>query len=209
MNRSAKMVLAVLVSTGAVACDDATGPGEGNGQVELAAVGDGDPSSSSAATSPSEPGTSASTTGSEGTVHFRARVYLWTDAGQWVEVTNGAAAAGSVAASGNGGATVLASSSVRARSYTRARVVFEEVRAEMTGGVHLDAGTTVSGELKVEMGGGGRATVEREIDLRVRSGSTARLVIDLNSNAWMTLADAQSRTVSRSDFESAVRVRSQ
>ena len=208
MNRAAKMVLAVLASTGAVACEDATGPGDGAGQVELAAVGDSDATSSSAAASPSEPAPSTTTAGSEGTVHFRARIYLWTDAGQWVEVTNGAAAAGSVAASGDGGATVLASSRLRARSYTRARVVFEEVRAEMTGGVQLHPGTIVTGELTVEMAGGGRATVEREIDLQVRSGSTARLVIDLNSNAWMTLADAQTRMVSRSDFESAVRVRS-
>jgi hypothetical protein len=204
MNGTARIIAAALVTAGLTACDEATGPRAGSGQVEAAAIGDASTSSGSAS-APDDGSTS--TAGAEGTVHFRARVYLWSDAGQWVEVTNGAAAAGSVDASGSDGAKLFASSAMEARSYTRVRVVFEDVRAEMTGDVQIGVGTTITGNVSVEMGDDGSATVEREIDLRVRGGSTARLVIDLNSNAWITLADPQIRTVSRTDFVGAVRVR--
>lgn len=205
MNSTTRIIMAGLVTAGLTACDEATGPATETGQVEAAAIGDG--SASSASTSPSD-GARTSTAGSEGTVHFRARVYLRTETGQWLEVTNGAAAAGAVRASGSDGAKVFASSAMQARSYTRVRVVFDEVRAETTGGVQVGVGSAVSGEVQVDMAGGG-ATVEREIEVRVRGGSTTRLVVDLNSSAWMTRADAHTGAVSRSDFEGAVRVRSE
>lgn len=196
------MVLAAALSLPALTgCDEATGP-SGQGEVEVMVTGDSE--SSSAAISPSRYGTSGS--GAEGTVDVRARVYLLAEAGQWVEVTQGGAAEATVSASGSGGGAMLARARVDGRSYGRVRVVFERVEADVSGGVVVGVGSLLQGRVTVDLAGGGQAVVEREVDVTVRSGSSAELTIDLNSDAWLSRANAETRTVSRADFEAAVRV---
>jgi hypothetical protein len=86
-------------------------------------------------------------------------------------------------------------------------VVLEEVSANVTGGVQLSAGGALQGEVRVGAEGSSEpAVVERDVEVRVSAGGTTRLVVDLNADAWLSRADAESRTVARSELESAVRV---
>lgn len=208
MSETIRLVATVGILTGLAACDDATGPAEGRGQVEVAAVGDSESASSSSA---SESASTAESSGeAEGTVHFSARVYLLTESGQWVEVTERAAQEATVDASGRGEAQAFASAELDAQSYTRVRVVFDEVRADVTGGVTLGVGGMLTGEVRVDAGGSSEpAVVEREVEVRVNSGGTSRVIVDLNSSAWLSGASAETRTVSRAEFENAVLIRSE
>jgi hypothetical protein len=154
-----------------------------------------------------EPGTAAREPRDrvEGTLDVRARVYVQSEAGGWIEVTRGAAEQ-RVDASGRTGARLLARSEVEVRSYRRVRIEFEEVRGEVTGGILLDTGLG-GGAVRLQVGSGGRVVVEREIDLTARAGSVALLEIDLASASWAQGGTGASRVVAESEFASAVRVR--
>lgn len=200
MTRMMTMLTAALAIPALLGCEDATGP-DRQGEVEVTVIGDA--GASSAASGPSFYRSSGS--GAEGTVDVSARVYLLAESGEWVEVTDGTAARTTVNASGGAGST-FARSRVEGRSYGRVRVVFERVEADVSGGLEVGLGSTLVGTVTVDAAGSGGAVVEREIDLEVRSGSSATLTIDLNSDAWLSRASAETRTVSRADFEAAVRV---
>lgn len=196
------MMLAVAVALpGLTGCEEATGP-SGQGEVEVTAIGDTE--ASSATMSPSYSGSAGS--GAEGTVDITARVYLLEESGDWVDVTRSGAAQATVTASGSGGGSMLVRTRVDGRSYGRVRVVFERVEADVSGGVEIGVGSFLEGRVTVDVDGSGGAVVEREVELDVRSGGTTRLTIDLNSDAWLSRANAETRTVSRADFEAAVRV---
>jgi hypothetical protein len=208
MRNLGKMGLMGLLVLGLSACGDTTGPG-GAGEMRISAVGD--ESSAAAGSSSSESMASGSesngtTAGAEGTVDFRARVYVRTSAGEWIEVTRRGAESASVRASGTGEAALVTSARVAAGSYDRVRVRFEEVNANVTS-FRVGVGTLLSGSFHVSSEGGHAATVERDGSFEIRGGSSARLLIDLNSGAWLSRANAQTRAVSRADFESAVRLR--
>jgi hypothetical protein len=140
------------------------------------------------------------------TVDFRARVYVRTSADEWIEVTRRGAESASVRASGTSEAALVTSARVTAGSYDRVRVRFEEVNANVTS-FRIGVGTLLSGSFHVSSEGGHAGTVEREGSFEIRGGSSARLLIDLNSGAWLSRANTQTRAVSRADFESAVRLR--
>jgi hypothetical protein len=197
--RTAAIMMALF---GLAGCDDATGPG-GAGRVEMAAIGD---DGTGAAQSAAPSGQQQSASGSaEGEVHFSARVYLRTNAGSWIEVTEGAAQSATVRSSGGAEATTFVRSSIDAGAYSRVRVVFEDVRAQTSGDVVIGIGGTAEGEVHVDASGG-PAVVERDLAVRVTADGTTRLVLNLNSDAWITRADSQTRAVARSEFEGAVRV---
>lgn len=203
MSRTTRVVATVAVLGGFAGCEEGTTPAEPTGRVEVETIGDRDGASSAATRSSS---TSDSGGAAEGTIDIRARVDLWTQANGWVELDGGAAHAARVDASGASTASLLAAE-VEARSYARVRVVFEEVRANVTGGVQGGAGAALEGEVRVGADGSSDpAVVERAVEVRVSGGGTTRLVVDLNADAWLSKADPQTRTVARSELESAVRV---
>ena len=113
------------------ACESATGSdGSGAARMQMAAAGDdGASASRTAGDAPRYQVTSA-----QGTVSFEARAYVQTSAGAWVELTDGAYEQVSVAASSTrASARTFASGNVAATSYTRVRLVFREVDADVQG----------------------------------------------------------------------------
>lgn len=203
--------MAAALALALAACGDATGTaGSGEATMQVAAQGDADGASQSAAAAPGGAPAFAQAAGSaEGTVTFRARVWAQSSAGTWVELTRGAAQQAAVDASGRAGSVVFATADVEAETYTRVRVVFEEVRANVSGGVTLSAGGILSGEARVDLAGDGSVTVERAVSVSAASGSTARVLVDLNADAWLNRASATTRTVSEAEFASAVRITGQ
>lgn len=208
MGNSWKMAALGILILAASACDGATGPGGPEGEMEMAAIGDERtaPEGSTAGEPQSAETGGTQSGGADGTVRIRARVYVRSEAGQWIEVTRRGAESATVRASGTGEAVVLGTARVAAGSYNRVRVRFEEVEANVVS-FRIGVGPLLSGSFRVESQGSGGATVEREQAFEIHAGSSARLVMDLNSSAWLERANAQTRVVSRSDFEGAVRLR--
>jgi hypothetical protein len=206
MTKTNATLFALAAAAVLAGCSDATGTGgAGDGRMQVAAVGD-QAAGPSADRAPSG-APSYSTTTAEGTVDFRARVYVQTQAGGWVELTGGAAQEAVVDASGRAGSVVFASSNVEANTYTHVRIVFEQVKATMSGSLQVSSGL-LSGTVNVDTQGDGNVSVERTISASVNAGGTARLLIDLNSDTWLNQASASAHTVSEAAFASAVQVTS-
>lgn len=202
-------VLAVALALGMSACDDVAGPdAQGSGELQVAAIGDAN--GANAEHSAGAPSFSQSYSDSqgrvEGTVHFRARVYVRAETGQWVEVTKRAADSTSVQLSDSTRAKTFVTARINAGTYDRVRVEFEEVRADVQSGLRVSLGSLLTGTVRVDLGGDGKATVEREVPVTVRGDASTQLVIDLNSGAWLTSADSQTRAASETSFQSSVRV---
>jgi hypothetical protein len=201
MKKLGTMALAGLMTVGLAACDtEPTAPAQDAATMEVVLYGDAE-SGSSAASQALHGNAAGEATGS---VEVRARVYVQSNTRGWVELTNGAAARQTVGMASEAEGRVLTSSQVRAESYTRVRVVFEDVRAQVTGGLNLGTGL-LQGEVRVGAQGG--TTVEREVQFTVRSGTTSRLVIDLNAQTWLQRADTSTRMVGESEFRNAVAIR--
>lgn len=201
--RAIETILSAALVLGLAACENGVTAPEGEGTMQVAARGD-DPG---AARNAGPEGTRFSqASGSvEGTVDFRARVYARTDAGSWVELTRKGAERVVVDASGRGEAQVVTAARVAAGGYDRVRVVFEDVHASSSSGIHVAAGI-VLGSVTVDLQSDHQVVVERSVDSEVRAGGSAQLLIDLNADAWMSRADARTQTVSEADFQSAVTV---
>lgn len=189
------------------ACDgDATGAAGGDAQLQVAARGDDAPAAQSV--SPAEDGASYTHTSAQGTIDFRARVYVQSSTSGWMELTNGAAGSARVAASGHGEAVAFASGRVAVGSYNRVRVVFEDVDANLSAGLQLSTGL-LTGTVSVNLESDGQVVVEREVNVSAGAGAASRIVINLNADAWLNSANAQTRTVSEAEFRNAVRVTAQ
>lgn len=201
MRRIHLALVPALLALGLGACDDVTAPGEG-ATLQVAAQGD-DASASRSLAGEGARFTQA-LSGVEGTVEFRARVYTRTDAGMWVELTGREAQRVVVDASGRGGAEVFATAGVRARGYSHVRVVFEEVKADLSGGIHVGAGL-LSGTVRVEMKSDS-VVVERKVDVEVDAGESATVLVNLNADAWLGSANTETRTASEAAFRSAVAI---
>lgn len=202
MRQTSKTLLAAVLALGLGACDEATGPG-GDATMQVAARGDDAPASSS--TGSTAPAFSQALSGAEGTVDFRARVYAQSSTGSWVELTRRAAERLVVDASGRGEAKVVTTAGVAAGSYNRVRVVFEEVKADVSGGIRIGAGL-LTGVVTVDLRSDSQVVVERSVNVDLSGGGSAQLLINLNADAWLSQASAQSHTVSEAAFESAVTV---
>ncbi|HEX8696713.1 MAG TPA: hypothetical protein VF746_30120 [Longimicrobium sp.] len=184
-------------------CGDSTGvAGSGDARMQVAAQGDDAPGAS-ASRAPDGPRYSHSS--ASGTVDFRARVWVQTSAGGWVELTEQAAEQATVDASGHAGAVVFATSNVEVGAYSRVRVVFEDVRANVSGGIQVGTGL-LTGSVLVSLGGDGSVTVERQVSVSASAGGTTRLLINLNSDVWLNQASATTHTVSETAFASAVQI---
>ena len=206
MTKTNATLFALAAAALLAGCSDATGTGgSGGGRMQVAAVGDNGGGGSANRMTSGAP--SYSTTTAEGTVNFRARVYVQTNTSGWVELTGGAAQQAVVDASGRAGSVVFASSNVQAGTYTHVRVVFEQVNANLSGSMAISTGL-LSGSVNVDMQGDGNVVVERTISANVNAGATSHLLIDLNSDVWLNQASASAHTVSETAFASAVQVTS-
>ena len=199
--------LAAVLTLALAACDgNPTGSG-GNGDAQLQVAARGDDAPASQSVSPTEGG-SYTHTSAQGTIDFRARVYVQSSTSGWVELTNGAAGAAQVAASGHGEAVAFAGGRVKAGSYNRVRVVFEDVDANLSGGLQVSTGL-LTGSVSVNLESDGQVVVEREVSVSASAGAASRIVINLNADAWLNSANAQTRTVSETEFRNAVRITAQ
>lgn len=197
MPRTKTMLLPAALLMALAACEEsATGPRPGEATMQVAVVGDGGGAPQSAGSG------SQALSGAEGTVEFRARVLVRSSTGAWINVTNGAVQE-TVDASGRGGAQVVATTGLAAGSYNRVRVEFERVQANVQGGVWIGTGL-LTGTVRVDLQGDERVVVEREVSVAAGAGATTRLLVDLNADAWLGQASAQTRTVSEAAFASAV-----
>ena len=195
--------LSAALVLGLGACDNPAGVEGGDARMRVAAVGDGAGAARSRAGE--APSFSQALSGAEGTVSFRARVYVRSEVGSWVELTGRQARQATVDASGRGGAQLLATARVDAGSYQQVRVVFEEVRANVSGGIQIGTGI-LTGELRVDLQGDNQVVVERRVNATASADATTELLINLNADAWLKQASAQSKTVSEAAFQSAVQV---
>lgn len=206
MRKTNATLFALAAAAVLTGCSDATGTAGsgGDGRMQVNAIGDnGSGANANRMTSGSAP--HYATTTAQGTVDFNARVYVQTQAGGWVELTSGAAQHAVVDASGQAGSVAFASSNVQAGAYTRVRVVFESVHANMSGSMQVSTGL-LTGSVNVDTQGDGSVTVERQVSANVNAGGTAHLLIDLNSDVWLNQASASSHTVSEAAFAGAVQV---
>ena len=203
MKKVTSALAAALVMTLAACDGDVTGSGSGDARLQLSARGDDAPASQSVS---ADGAPSYTHTTAQGTIDFRARVYVQSSTSGWVELTSQAASAASVAASGHGEAVAFASSRVQAGSYNRVRVVFEDVDANISGGLQLSAGGLLTGSVSVNLESDGQVVVEREVNVTASSGATTRLVLNLNADAWLSRASATTRTVAEAEFRNAVQI---
>ncbi len=199
-------LLSAALVLGLGACDNPAGVEGGDARMQVAAVGDDNGASRS--TAGEAPSFSQALSETEGTVDFRARVYVRSDVGGWVELTGREAQRATVDASGRGAAQVFATARVNAGSYQQVRVVFEEVRANVSGGIQIGTGI-LNGEFRVDLQGDNQVVVERQVNATASADATTQLLINLNADAWLNQASAQSRTVSEAAFQSAVQITAQ
>ena len=204
MKKTTSSLAAALVLALAACDGDATGTGSGDAQLQVAARGDDAPAASQSL-SARDGAPSYSHSSAQGTIDFRARVYVQSSTSGWVELTNQAAGTASVAASGHGEAMAFANSRVQAGSYNRVRVVFEDVDAHLNGSLAVNSGL-LTGTVSVNLESDGQVVVEREVNVTASSGATTRLVLNLNADAWLSRASATTRTVAEAEFRNAVQI---
>jgi hypothetical protein len=93
--------------------------------------------------------------------------------------------------------------SVPATRYTRARITFTRVQAEVSGGL------PVLGTIRVDLGTVGQVTVDTPLLLEPVPGRLETVVVDMNAHVWLASANPVTRLVAASTFASAVEIRVQ
>lgn len=195
-NLGASLALAATLVLPLAGCsdDDPIAPG-GAGTVEVV-VHDAAPPSGS----PSfDPPTSADLTSVSGEFRADARVEVFVD-GDWQDLSGFTSL--DVRADLQEGESSVASASVEARTYERVRIVLQNARSELDGSTIIDLGP-IGVSVNVIVGGGGELVVERNQPLQVQADGTTRLVLELNSAAWLDSEAVANEAVARTDFEGA------
>lgn len=196
-------LLSAALVLGLGACENPAGMEGGDARMQVAAIGDDNGGARSRAGE--APRFSQALSGAEGTVSFRARVYVRSEVGSWVELTGRQARQATVDASGRDAAQVFAAARVNAGSYPQVRVVFEDVQANVSGGIQIGTGL-LTGEFRVDLQSDSQVVVERRVNATASADATTEILINLNADAWLKQASAQSRTVSEAAFQSAIQV---
>lgn len=204
MTRLTSVLPAALVLVLA-ACENTTlgitrGSGSGDARIQVSVLGDNPPLSLSVRRADGG-GPAFNHTAAQGTIEFRARVYVQSTARGWVELTGNAARSGTVSASGHGDPLAFVSSRVNTESYDRVRIIFQEVEANLTAGSGL-----LTGNVSVDMDSDGQVVVEREVSISASTAATTQLLINLNADAWLSQASTATRTVGEAAFQAAVQV---
>jgi hypothetical protein len=178
----------------------------GQKHVDAAGTGDGTPegSASKAPAYDLVPGGDSplAAARAQGTVTFTAKVEVATAGGAYVPLSSAPA---TVVVKIDGSDSVhVAAGNVPAGSYTRVRVTFTGVQANVTGGLVI-GGVGVTG--LVSVGAAGESViVERAVSLGSPSADV-RLLIDLDASAWLGTANPVTKVVASSTFQGAVKIR--
>jgi hypothetical protein len=85
--------------------------------------------------------------------------------------------------------------------YTRARITFTRVQAEVAGGLPL------LGLIRVDLGATGQLTIDTPLLLEPAPRGLETVVVDVNAHLWLPSASSITRLVPASTFVSAVEVR--
>lgn len=184
------LLLMPLVGCG----DDPVAPSDEPGALE-AVVRDG---SSTSSPMPSV-GPHLSTEENGGEFRADVRVQVEVD-GSWQDVAELAGVSTRVEL--RGGEDAVGITSVEARTYDRVRVVLTNARADVEAGAEIGLGP-VESSVTVMIAGGGEVAIEQNAPVTVQANSTTRLILDLNSEIWLTANSLETSTVSRAAFESA------
>ena len=126
----------------------------------------------------------------EGELELRFRLYLETDAGAPIELSDTELDV-SLDLQGTLEPDVV-TTRVPSDVYRALRIVFSEVEVEVDAGVVID-GQTITGEVDVEIED---LTVERPLNLTVLAGSTVEILLDLNAATWLQWVDISSQPYS-------------
>lgn len=204
-----RFVRALLLALAAAGCGKELVVG-GQKHVDAAGTGDGTPEGSASATrAPAYarigggPSRDLEAVRAQGTITFDARVEVGTGGSSYVALSPSLS---TVTVRIDGSDSVhIAAGDVPAGTYTRARVTFTRVQANVTGGLVI-GGTSVTGLFTVPLDPGESVVVEQAVNLG-GSETNARLLVDLDASAWLATANPATRVVTTSAFGSAVKLR--
>lgn len=195
-NLGSMMALASALALPLAACGDDGPTAPGAGTVEVVVHDGGSPAGS--------PPAFQQTSGSSLSGEFRAnaRVQVFVD-GAWQDLSG----LGSLdmRAELQGGESTVASTSVEARTYQRVRIVLQNARSDLDGSSDIGLGP-IGVSVTVNVAGGGEVIVERAQPVTVQADGTTRLVLQLNSDAWLDENSVSSRAVARAAFEGAAQI---
>jgi hypothetical protein len=209
MMRSRLTRAALLLALAAAGCGKELVVG-GQKHVDAGGTGDGTPEgSASASRAPAYarlgdgPSRDLAAVRAQGSITFDARVEVGTGAAGYVPLSPSPA---TVTVRIDGSDSVhIAAGNVPAGTYTRARVTFNRVEANVTGGLVI-GGTSVTGLISVPLAPGESVVVEQAVNLG-GSETSARLLVDLDASAWLAAANPTTRVVTPSAFGTAVKLR--
>lgn len=103
------------------------------------------------------------------------------------------------------GESTMGSTTVEARTYDRVRIVVTNANADVDAGSDIGAGP-IQVDVSLAIAGGGEVIVEYNQPVTVQANATTRLVLDINSEAWLTSDAVQAGAVTRAAFEGAATV---
>jgi hypothetical protein len=151
------------------------------------------------------PGRSSDQTTSqlEGRLVMRIMVFAMSGRDDFVEVTSGVREI--VLPLSGGAPSILTRKELPAGRYLAIRTVFLQVEAVVESGLVDPDGQPVRGAVRVELGPDARLVVDTPIDLTISEGRDARIKVDLHTQRWIRLLNAQ-RQVQSSDFVGQLRV---
>jgi hypothetical protein len=212
MHRMTRTLAALLAAIPAAACADLTSGGVG-GRTETYLAGDEPTTASSAHGAPADP--SAPPSGAsfreayaiavvDASVTVGVQVFLDGGPEGSVELTSGVQTQ-TVPAQGTA-AVRIADQTVAAGLYTRGRVVFTRVEADVRSGLVV-GGIPIVGIVRVSASAQDPIVVERSLQVEVREDATAQVLVDLNAPVWLAGASPVGNVVSRTVFAGAVELR--
>lgn len=206
MTRTLLTTAALGLALSAVACsddDDPTDPMNDMGTVAATLVDGPDPQPVGATAAPTSLARQVEAAFS-GTFQGDTRVEIYEPGeDQWVEVAGQSATTLDLAS--NDEAVLGSSSQIDVGTYTRMRLTITGGEAVIAAGATL-GGIVLVADVTLNLGGSGTVVIEKDVALTVAADATTTLVIDLNSEAWVTEENTDDGTVTEGEMESAADV---
>lgn len=101
--------------------------------------------------------------------------------------------------------TIRGDVTIPARTYGRIRLVLENASATLDAGSQIGT-TLLSASVSLGLGADGKVVIEKDVTgLTVAADSESRIVLDLNSEAWVTEENVDAGAVSETDVRQASR----
>lgn len=104
-----------------------------------------------------------------------------------------------------GGESIMGSATVGARTYDRVRLVVSNARADVDAGSDIGIGP-IEASISLTIAGGSDVVVEYNQPVTVQADGSTRLVLDINSQAWLTSDALEAGAVTSAAFQSAATV---